>query len=80
MCELAAPMEQPRPRELVDKAGISKSYASEILNGLRQPSRPLAIHIFRQTGWKHALISDLSDEQIKVLETIEPWSPKASAA
>lgn len=58
---------------LAKSAGISKSYASEILNDKRKPSRPLAIHIFRKTGWRHSLIADLTDTQLATLETIEPW-------
>lgn len=70
-------MEQPRTSNLATSAEISKSYASEILSGVRQPSRSLAIHIYRKTGWRHALIADLTDEQIDLLETIEPWMPKS---
>ena len=58
--------------ELAAKAGISKSYASEIVNG-RVPQRPLAIHIYRTTGWKHEIISPLTDDQMSVLEQIDPW-------
>ena len=73
-------MEQPiRTSELASKASISASYASEIINGKRSPSRSLAIHIFRQTGWKHSAIADLTDEQIDVLESVERWSPSAAA-
>jgi len=50
-----------------------------ILNGKRDPSRPLAIHIFRRTGWKHDVIADLTDEQIDLLETIEQYQPSAAA-
>ncbi len=71
-------MDKPTTSELARKAGISKSYASEILGTARKPSRPLAIHIFRSTGWKHDLIADLSDEQMDVLETVEPWQGKAA--
>lgn len=63
--------------ELAEAAGISKSYASEILSGARTPSRPLAIHILRTTGWRHSMLEGLSDEQIAVLETIEPWGRAA---
>ena len=70
-------METPSTSELAAKAGISKSYASEILNAKRRPSRPLAIHIFRQTGWKHSLIADLTDDQLVTLEAIEPWGQAA---
>ena len=72
-------MEKPTLSELVNKASISKSYACEIL-GERQPSRPLAIHIFRTTGWRHPVIAELSAAQIDVLESIEPWTPKKDRA
>lgn len=66
--------------ELAERAGISKSYASEIVNGLRRPSRPLAIHIMRCTGWRHSLLEGLTDDQIAMLETVEPWKPAQVAA
>ena len=78
MCEQDRMERTPGTMELADKAGISKSYASEIVNGKRPPSRPLAIHILRKTGWKHPTITALSDDQIAMLEQVEPW--KASAA
>jgi hypothetical protein len=71
-------MQKPSYSDLAAKAGISRSYACEILAD-RQPSRPLAIHIFRTTGWKHSLIEGLSDEQIAMLEQIEPWQRHAAA-
>lgn len=70
-------METPKPGILAKDADISVPYASQILSGARQPSRPLAIHIYRQTGWRHALIADLTDEQLAMLESIEPWTPRA---
>ena len=76
-------MEQPiKTSELASKAGISASYASEILSGKRvKIPRPLAIHILRKTGWRHSVLADLSDEQIDTLETIEPWQrPTQDAA
>jgi transcriptional regulator with XRE-family HTH domain len=66
--------------DLASVAGISLSYASEIANGKRQPSRALAIHILRKTGWRHPLLADLSDDQLDLLESIEPWSPSQAAA
>jgi len=68
-------MDKPSQQALREATGISQSYASMIANGVRAPARPLAIHIFRRTGWKHPVIADLTDEQIDVLETIEPWVP-----
>ena len=67
----------PGTMELAEKAGISKSYASEIVNDQRRPSRPLAIHIFRKTGWRHAVIASLTDAQIETLEAVEPWGRAA---
>jgi len=74
MCEQKR-MDKPSTSELAAQADISKSYASEILTGKRDPQRPLAIHIFRSTGWRHEVIAGLSDEQMNVLESIEPWKP-----
>jgi plasmid maintenance system antidote protein VapI len=75
MCEQTA-MEKPRTSELATAAGISKSYASEILTGARTPTKPLAIHLFRATGWRHEVLADLTDEQLALLEQIERWSPR----
>ena len=72
-------MEKPTTSDLALKASISKSYASEILSGDRKPSRPLAIHIFRTTGWRHDLISSLSDDDMETLERIEPFQPREAA-
>ncbi len=73
-------MEKPSPKELREATGISQSYASMIANEKREPPRSLAIHIFRRTGWRPSVIADLSDEQIAVLEQIEPWAPRRDAA
>lgn len=74
-------MEKPTTSELADKAGISKSYASEILSDKRPTyGRPLLIHIYRMTGWRHSTIADLTEEQMALLEQIEPWSPPRSEA
>lgn len=74
-------MEKPTIRTLMEAVPISKTYAAVILNGEQPPSRPLAIYIYRQTGWRHDLIRDLSDEQLDMFEAVEPWTPrKADAA
>lgn len=74
MCEQTGMVTAPDTAELARAAGISKSYASEIVNDKRSPSRPLAIHIFRKTKWRHPVIAELTDEQMAMLEQIEPWS------
>lgn len=68
----------PEYVELASKTGISPNYAHEILNGKRTPSRPLAIHIYRRTGRRLAPIVELSDEQIALLEQLEPYQERAA--
>lgn len=67
----------PSYNELARAAGISRSYACEIVGNTRNPSRALAIHILRTTGWRHDVLAGLSDEQIDMLEAIEPWERAA---
>jgi hypothetical protein len=43
----------------------------------RIPPRSLAILIYRETGWRHDCIAELTDEQMKLLEEIEPWTKAA---
>lgn len=76
---------KPTPKALCDATGISPSYASMILSDAddpdkrRTPSRSLAIFIFRQLGWKHPLIADLSEEQMATLEEIDPYRRREAA-
>ncbi len=79
MCEQEG-MSKPTFTELVEATGISRGYASDILNDKQPPSRALAIHILRRTGWRHPLLADLTDEQLDVLEAVDPWSPTKAAA
>lgn len=68
-----------RTTDLARLAGISMAYASQIIGGKRKPPRPLAIHILRTTGWRHSVLDGLTDEQIDMLEQIEPYQPKQAA-
>jgi hypothetical protein len=61
---------------LADKAGISRSYANEIVKG-RKPNRALAVHIFTTTGWKPSVIADMSDDDCAVFARIQPWAPRS---
>lgn len=79
MCEQVG-MEKPRVKQLVEAVRISKGYASDILNSKQAPSRPLAIHIFQATGWKHSSIADLSPAQLDMLANIDPWTPVSERA
>jgi hypothetical protein len=73
-------MDKPSPKQLVDAAGISPSYASMILSDgdhRRVPPRSLAILLFRKTNWRHPSITDLTDEQMAVFEQVDPWTPRS---
>jgi hypothetical protein len=76
----------PTPKELSEAVGISPSYASMILSESddpgtsRTPPKSLAILIYRKLGWKHPVISDLTEEQMTVMEEVDPWVPKRAAA
>lgn len=73
-------MVKPSQSDLIAATGISQSYASMILTGARTPARALAIRIYRVTGWRHSLLDGLTDEQIAVLEQIEPWKAQGGAS
>lgn len=72
--------DRPKTSFVATEAGISPSYASEILNGKRTPPRNLAIHILRKTSWRHEMLDGLTDEQIEVLEQVDPWQPPNAEA
>lgn len=73
-------MEGLTPTTLAEAAGISLPYASQIMSDRRKPSRPLAIRILRKTGWRHEVLADLTDEQLAMLEAIDPWKPVSERA
>jgi len=47
-----------------------------ILTGARKPPLGLALHIYRETGWRHESIAPLSREQIVALGLVEKWVPR----
>jgi predicted transcriptional regulator len=59
------------PPELAAAANISPSYAWQIVHGTRDPSRKMAIHIWKTTGRKFPPISHLSDDDVEYLARIE---------
>ena len=71
MCEQYGMQTAPRTSVLATAAGISMSYASEIVNGIRTPSRKLSVRIYRQTGWKPSNILQLSEAEIDMLAKLE---------
>lgn len=74
-------MSKPSQADLI-ALGISQPYASMILSEhwpdkekSRTPARSLAILIFRQFDWRHPSIEDLTEDQMKVFEEVDPWTP-----
>lgn len=59
------------PTAFAAQAGISIPYASQLLSGVRTPSRSLAISIFQRTGRKLGPIAQLSDDDIATLVRID---------
>lgn len=43
----------------------------------RKPPRSLAIVIFRKLNWKHPSIADLTEDQMRVFEEVDPWPRSA---
>lgn len=80
-------MTKPSAKDLQEAIPtISPSYASMILNDSddpsksRTPARSLAILIYRKTNWRHPSIADLTEDQMKVFEQVDPWTPRQAKA
>lgn len=76
-------MEKPSLKSLMEAVPISKSYAALILQDAdKAPQTPplnLAALIFRETGWKHHIIAEMSDEALAEIADKHPWTPPAKA-
>lgn len=55
---------------VIVKLGVSKSYASQIVAGVRAPSLSLALRIFRATGMKFGPLVGASQAEIEALEKL----------
>jgi transcriptional regulator with XRE-family HTH domain len=56
--------------ELATRAGISTSYAHQIMNGKRKPPLPLAITIFDATGLQFGGLEGLTKREIDAARKI----------
>lgn len=70
---------KPTIRDLMDAVPVSKSYAAMIRNGQPIPLN-LAALVFERTGWRHPLVSQMSDNTVIEIAQKQPWTPKAAAA
>jgi transcriptional regulator with XRE-family HTH domain len=50
--------------------GVSRSYASEIVNGKRNPSLHLAVKIYRKLGVKLGPIANATPAEISAIERV----------
>lgn len=73
-------MTKPTLSEFTELAGVSVGYACDMLKGNRPMPRPLAIHVFKRTGWQHDSIAELTDAQIEVLAAVDQWTPPKERA
>jgi transcriptional regulator with XRE-family HTH domain len=53
--------------ELVQRLGISRVYAWQLLKGKRQPSLELALRIYGATGVQLGLLAGLTPDEIDVM-------------
>jgi hypothetical protein len=55
--------------------GVSKTHASQIVNGKGHPCLSLAVAIWRATGWKCHRIANAADADLEAIERVDPWTP-----
>lgn len=71
----------PAPLDLAEKLrsiGISESYASQIVNGRRAPSMPLALRINRELRVKLGPLTGVDDGDIPALERVHGLAGEAA--
>ena len=73
-------METPNIPALMKAVKVSKSYAAVIRKGEQSIPLSLAAAIYAATGWRHRVISQLSDATVNELAQKQPWSPPKKRA
>jgi hypothetical protein len=68
-------METPNIPTLMQAVKVSKSYAAVIRKGEQSIPLNLAAAIYCKTGWRHRVISQLSDATVLEIAQKQPWSP-----
>ena len=58
-------MDEPTYNDIAAKAGISRSYACEIVNGKRRPSLATALRIYDATGLRFGQLAGLGKRDIE---------------
>lgn len=67
-------------KELADKAGISLSYAAQLLNGERGASLPMAFKIYDATGLQFGVLKGLPKKTVEQLRPKSKPDAEADAA
>jgi transcriptional regulator with XRE-family HTH domain len=62
--------------DIAERAGISKSYASQMLSGQRA-SIEVILHVFTATGWKHPSLDGIDEETLRLLALRFPFRKAA---
>lgn len=58
---------EPTYSDVAEKAGISPSYAHQIISGARKPPLHIALRIFDATGFKFGGLDGLSKRDIEAV-------------
>ena len=72
-------METPTLKAIMAAAPVSKSYAAVIRNGKTCPLN-LAAMVYCETGWRHPVTEELSDETLRDIAAKQPWTPPKDRA
>lgn len=70
---------KPKIKDLMAAVQVSKSYAAVIRNGQPIPLN-LAAMVYQRTGWRHPVISQLSDATVHEIAEKQPWLPTKERA
>ena len=65
---------KPSLKDLMETVKVSKSYAAVIRNEQPIPLN-LAAMVFLKTGWRHPLVSQLTDATVTEIAQKQPWTP-----
>lgn len=72
-------MTKPTIKALMEAVPVSKSYASVILNDGMIPLN-LAALVYRETGWRHGSVTEMSPKTLREIADKQPWTPPKERA
>jgi len=78
-CPYVVPEREPSAQQRLRAIGVSATFASNIVNGVRVPSIPLMLDIYEKTGLRYGLIRNGSPEDIAALRRLLDSSQESVA-